>query len=67
MPRKRTVGPAVRLRAILFGANSADDEENPPQLGIMKREMKKVSRGRYILLPTSEKTCGHGTHTRAVV
>lgn len=62
--------PAPHLAAIkapLFAINSADDEVNPPELGIMEREIKKVARGRYILIPTSDETRGHGTHSRPVV
>jgi homoserine O-acetyltransferase len=57
----------AKIRAPLFAVNSADDEVNPPELGIMERETPKVARGRYILIPTSDETRGHGTHTRAVV
>ena len=46
--------------------NSADDFINPPELGIAEREIKRVKRGRFILIPTSETTHGHGTHTWAV-
>ena len=56
-----------KIQAPLFAVNSADDEVNPPELGILEREIKKVVRGRYILIPTSEDTRGHGTHSRAVV
>jgi homoserine O-acetyltransferase len=56
-----------RIRAPLWAINSADDEVNPPELGILEREIKRVPRGRYILIPTSEETRGHGTHSRAVV
>jgi homoserine O-acetyltransferase len=62
--------PSPRLEAIvapLYAVNSADDEVNPPELGIPEREIKRVKRGRYILIPTSDETRGHGTHTRAVV
>jgi homoserine O-acetyltransferase len=55
------------IRAALYAVNSADDEVNPPELGILDREIKRVRRGRYILIPTSDETRGHGTHTRAVV
>ena len=55
-----------RIKAPLYAINSADDEVNPPELGILEREIKKVAHGRYILIPTSDKTRGHGTHTRAV-
>jgi homoserine O-acetyltransferase/O-succinyltransferase len=56
-----------RIKAPLYAINSADDEVNPPELGILEREIKKVAHGRYILIPTSDETRGHGTHTRAVV
>jgi len=51
------------IRAPLFAVNSADDEVNPPELGILEREIKRVAKGRYILLPVSESTRGHGTHS----
>jgi homoserine O-acetyltransferase/O-succinyltransferase len=47
--------------------NSADDFVNPPELGILDREIKRVKRGRYVLIPTSDATRGHGTHTWANV
>jgi homoserine O-acetyltransferase len=56
-----------KIRAPLFAVNSADDEVNPPELGILEREIPKVARGRYILIPTSDETRGHGTHSRAAV
>jgi len=56
-----------KIRAPLDAINSADDEVNPPELGILEREIKRVPRGRYILIPTSDETRGHGTHSRAVV
>ncbi|MGZ3778145.1 MAG: hypothetical protein ACXVAZ_10800, partial [Mucilaginibacter sp.] len=52
-----------KIKAPLFAINSADDEVNPPELGFMEREIKKVARGRYILLPISDQTAGHGTHS----
>jgi homoserine O-acetyltransferase len=62
----RDYNPSPRLesiRAPLVAINSADDMINPPELGLMEREIKRVRRGRYILLPASDKTRGHGTHT----
>jgi homoserine O-acetyltransferase len=56
-----------KIRAPLYAVNSADDEVNPPELGILEHEIKRVPRGRYILIPTSDETRGHGTHSRAVV
>jgi homoserine O-acetyltransferase len=40
---------------------------NPPELGILEREIQRVPRGRYVLLPISDETRGHGTHTRAAI
>jgi len=56
-----------KIKAPLYAVNSADDEVNPPELGILEREIKKVAHGRYILIPTSDKTRGHGTHSMAAV
>ena len=50
-----------RIQATLLAINSADDERNPPELGIMERELKRVKGGRLVLIPGSEETRGHGT------
>jgi len=52
-----------RIKARLIAINSADDEVNPPELGILEREIKRVKNGRYVLIPTSEETRGHGSHS----
>ena len=52
-----------RIKAPLVAINSADDEINPPELGILEREIKRVPHGRYVLIPNSEQTYGHGTHS----
>jgi len=54
-----------KIKARLIAVNSADDEVNPPELGILEREIKRVKYGRYVLIPTSEETRGHGTHSIA--
>lgn len=54
-----------RITAPLLAINSADDQVNPPELGIMERLMPQVEHGRYLLLPISAITRGHGTHTVA--
>src|SRR5581483_8593793 len=62
----RDYDPAPKLEMIkapLIAINSADDQVNPPELGIMEREIKRVKRGRYILIPISDETRGHGTHS----
>lgn len=55
------------IRAPLMWVNSADDFVNPPDLGIAEREIKRVPKGRFILLPASDQTHGHGTHTWAAL
>ena len=56
-----------RIVAPVLAINSADDAVNPPELGLMERLMPRVKRGRYVLLPISPQTRGHGTHTIAAV
>jgi homoserine O-acetyltransferase/O-succinyltransferase len=56
-----------RVTAPVMFINSADDFINPPELGIAEREIKRVKNGRFVLLPMSDQTHGHGTHTWAAV
>ena len=56
-----------KITAPVMFINSADDFINPPELGIAEREIQKVKNGRFVLLPISDKTHGHGTHTDAAV
>src|SRR5579862_483228 len=56
-----------KIKAPVMYINSADDFINPPELGIRSEEIKKVKNGRFVLLPVSEQTHGHGTHTWAAV
>ncbi|HSZ63701.1 MAG TPA: alpha/beta fold hydrolase [Terriglobales bacterium] len=53
------------IKAPVMFVNSADDFINPPELGVAEREIKKVKNGKFVLLPASEQTHGHGTHTWA--
>lgn len=50
-----------RIQAVLLAINSADDERNPPELGVLDREMKRVKNGHILLIPNNEQTSGHGT------
>ena len=62
----RDYDPSPKLEQItarLLAINSADDVVNPPELGIMETLMPRVKHGRYILLPTTAQTRGHGTHS----
>ena len=54
-----------RIQAAVLAINSADDERNPPETGIMDREIKRVTNGRVFLIPGSELTAGHGTTGQA--
>jgi homoserine O-acetyltransferase len=61
-------GPGLgRIKAPLLAINFEDDLINPPQLGILEREVRRVPRGKAIVIPRSDRTRGHGTHTLAAV
>jgi homoserine O-acetyltransferase len=55
------------IKAHLLAVNSADDAVNPPELSIVEKEIKRVKNGRFVLLPISDETRGHGTHTMASI
>ena len=55
------------ITAAVLAINSADDVVNPPELGLMEKLMPRVRRGRYVLIPTSGETRGHGTHSLPAV
>ncbi len=56
-----------KIRAPLLAINFADDLINPPELGILEREIKRVPHGRALVIPFSDKTRGHGSHTLAAL
>jgi homoserine O-acetyltransferase len=61
-------GPELeRIAAPLLAINFQDDLINPPELGVLEREIRHVRRGKVIVIPTSDRTRGHGTHTLAAV
>jgi homoserine O-acetyltransferase len=61
-------GPGLeQIQAPLLAINSADDLINPPDQGILEREIKRVKHGRAIVIPESGQTVGHGSHTKAVL
>jgi homoserine O-acetyltransferase len=61
-------GPGLeKIRAPLCAVNSADDLINPPELGILEREIQRVPKGRAVVIPLGPETRGHGTHTVAAV
>ena len=64
----RDYDPAPGLAKItvpVLWINSSDDFINPPELGLAQRQAKLMSRARFILIPYSPLTKGHGTHTWA--
>ena len=60
-------GSLEKITARLLAINSADDVVNPPELGLMEKLMPRVKHGRYVLIPTSDQTRGHGTHSLPAV
>ncbi len=56
-----------KIEAPLYAVNSADDLINPPELKILEREITRVPHGRAVVIPFSERTHGHGSHTYAVL
>jgi homoserine O-acetyltransferase len=66
----RNYDPSPKLETIqapVMYVNSADDFINPSELGIAEREIKRVKKGKFVLIPASEQTHGHGTHTWAAI
>lgn len=66
----RNYNPEAKLETIkapVLWINSADDFINPPELGIAEKMVKRIQHGRFVLIPISDQTRGHGTHTAAAV
>src|SRR6202789_1652220 len=66
----RNYNPELKLHTItapVLWINSADDFINPPELGIAQKLVTSIPHARFILIPASEETHGHGTHTEAAV
>ena len=65
----RDYDPSSGLGAItapVMWVNSADDFINPPELGIAEKYVGRIKHARFVLVPLSDQTHGHGTHTWAV-
>ena len=61
-------GPGLeKIKAPLYAVNSADDLVNPPELHILEQEIKRVPHGKAVVIPYSDQTRGHGSHTIAVL
>ena len=54
-----------KIRAKVLVINSADDERNPPELGILQKELKRIKDAQLYLIPASENTLGHSTTSQA--
>jgi len=64
----RNYNPLPKLKSIgvpVLWINSADDFINPPELGLAQKHAKLMPRARFILIPATTDTHGHGTHTWA--
>ena len=61
-------GPGLeKISAPLLAINFADDLINPPELGILEREIQRVKHGQAVVIPAGDRTRGHGTHTLAAI
>ena len=61
-------GPGLeKIKAPLLAINFADDLINPPELDILEKEIRRVKHGKALVVPMSDQTAGHGTHTKAAV
>jgi homoserine O-acetyltransferase/O-succinyltransferase len=56
-----------RIQAPVMWINSADDFINPPELGIAEKLAPKIPHAKFVIIPISDATRGHGTHTQAAV
>ncbi len=54
-----------RITVPVLWINSGDDFINPPELGLAQEDVKRMPRARFILIPATAETKGHGTHTWA--
>ncbi|TVZ26028.1 homoserine O-acetyltransferase [Gillisia sp. Hel_I_86] len=66
----RNYNPAPHLskiKAPLIAINSADDQVNPPELGLMEEHIQKIANAKFVLLPITDETSGHGTHSNPAI
>jgi homoserine O-acetyltransferase/O-succinyltransferase len=66
----RNYDPSANLKKIkvpVMWINSADDFINPPELGIAQKQVHEMPRAKFVLIPISDATRGHGTHTLAAI
>jgi homoserine O-acetyltransferase len=66
--RNYNPSPALsKIKVPVMAINSADDFVNPPESGSMEKEIKKIPKGQFVLLPMSDELRGHGTHSLPLV
>ena len=58
-------GQIGKIKATVLAINSADDERNPPELGVMEKALQRIPNARLLLIPGSDQTAGHGTTGQA--
>lgn len=66
----RNYNPAPHLskiKAPVIAVNSADDQVNPPELGLIEKEIQKIDNAKFVLLPITDETSGHGTHSNPTI
>ena len=56
-----------KIQASVLAINFADDEINPPELGIVDRAKQRVRNGQFVLIPASSQTQGHMTLRKAFI
>ena len=56
-----------RIKVPVLWINSADDYINPPELGIAEQMVKKMPHAKFVMIPISDATRGHGSHTQAAI
>jgi homoserine O-acetyltransferase len=59
------LGQLEKIKATVLAINSADDERNPPELGVMEKVLRRIPNSRLLLIPASDQTAGHGTTGQA--
>lgn len=55
----------ARVTAPVLAINSADDERNPNETGLLEKGIAQVRKGQFFLIPASDETRGHGTTGQA--
>jgi homoserine O-acetyltransferase len=57
----------AKITVPVMWINSADDFINPPELGLAEKQVHEMPHARFVLLPITDATRGHGTHTQAAI